>query len=148
MANQLPQAVQAAQTGFAAMDAEYALALERQRRIVKVLRATGSGDMDQSFALGRPFRLVFVRGHFAGGTGGNPLTLSQGSGVASAYEATLFTLAQAGTGRDINFRVTAEETTEPSAWVFMAGDAVKLTWTNPDSPAMTWGIEVGLALAS
>jgi len=148
MAGQFPQAVQAAQTGFAAMDAEYTLALERQLRVVEVLRATGSGDINQTFALGRSFRLVFVRAHFSGGTGANALTLTQASGVAAAHDATLFTLTQAGTGRDVNFRVTAEETTEPSAWVFMAGDAVRLTWTNPNSGTMTWGLEVGLAPAS
>jgi len=148
MAGQFPQAIQAAQTGFAAMDAEYALALERQLRVVEVLRATGSSNINHSFALSPSFRLIFVRGHFDGGSGVNPLSLSQVSSVASAHDVTLFTLTQAGVGSDIHFRVTAEEASEPSAWIFMAGDAVKLSWTNPDSGVMTWGLEVGLALAS
>jgi hypothetical protein len=45
-------------------------------------------------------------------------------------------------------RLGGEEAFDPSAWTFQAGDKVWIKWTNPDSGNMTWGLEVGLALAS
>ena len=54
---------------FRSNDAE--LAFMRERQFVEVVRkaATGSADMDATFALDRNFRLVYVRCHFAVGSG-------------------------------------------------------------------------------
>jgi len=57
-------------------------------------------------------------------------------------------MTQAGTGQDVNFRISADEISEPSPWTFQPGDAVRIQWTNPDNGNMSWGLEVGLALAS
>jgi len=59
-----------------------------------------------------------------------------------------FTITQAGVNNDVNLRLGGEEAFDPSAWTFQVGDKVWIKWTNPDSGNMTWGLEVGLALAS
>jgi len=60
----------------------------------------------------------------------------------------LYTITKAGTNRDVNFRIPADESREPSPWTFQAGDFVRIQWTNPDSGNMTWGLEVGFSVAS
>lgn len=148
MASQNFQVLQAAQFGFADQDAEIAAARIRQLLIVEADTTTGSGDINSAFLRDRRFRLVFVRCHFVGGTGTSPLTISVDSGAGSAYDVRLFTIAQAGTNQDVNFRITSDELTEPSPWTFQEGSSVRIAWTNPDSPNMTWGLEIGLALAT
>jgi hypothetical protein len=140
--------LEAARIGFAAQDAEIAAARARQLLVVVTQRSSGSGDVDETFSLDRRFRLVFIRCHFAGGTGGSALEVSVDSEAGSAYDTRLFTITQAGVGQDVNLRISADEAAEPSPWTFQAGDAVRIGWTNPDNGNMTWGLEVGLALAS
>ncbi len=148
MASQTYQVIQAAQSGFATQDAEVAAARARQLLMVETEATTGSGDINAAFSLDRRFRLVFVRCHFTGGSGTSPLTISLDSGAGSAYDTRLFTITQAGTNQDVNFRITSEELTEPSPWMFQAGSGVRIAWTNPDSGNMAWGLEVGLVMAS
>lgn len=122
----------------------------RARQLLAVLAktATGSADIDQTFALDRKYRLIFIRCHFSGTSGTASFTLSVDSGSGSAYDARLFTITQAGVGKDVHLRVGGGDTGDPSAWTFQVGDSVRIQWTNPDSGNITWGLEVGLALAS
>lgn len=128
-------------------DQELARAAELEAERVITQFATGNGHIDQTFALARTFRLVFVRCHFAGAAGTNDLSIAIDSAAGSAYDAVLATLSAVGTGADANLRVSAEETRAPSAWTFQPGDAVWIRWTNPAAGSLTWGLEVGLALA-
>jgi len=137
-----------AQQGFADQAAELALARDQQTNVVESQTATGTGDIDELFFLERRFRIVFVRCHFTGGSGTAPLAIAIDSTAGATYDATLFTITQAGTGSDVHFRVTSEELAEPSAWTLQPGDKIKIAWTNPDAGNMTWGLEVGLALAT
>lgn len=148
MAGGTNQIVEVARLGFATQDAEVMAARAQQLLVVVPQRASGSADIDETFSLDCRFRLVFVRCHFAGGTGTSAVTISVDSGEGSAYDSRLFTITQAGTNQDVNFRIGADEVTEPSPWTFQAGDSVRIQWTNPDSGNMSWGLEVGLALAS
>ncbi len=148
MAGSNTDILSAAQVGFAEQDSELAAARSRQMLGVESQRASGSGDINHVFSLDLRFRLVFVRCHYVGGAGASPLTISVDSGGGSAFDTRLFTLAQAGTGRDVNFRITGEEAVEPSAWTFQSGDKVRMAWVNPDGGSMSWGLEIGLALAS
>lgn len=148
MADDATHVLSSAQLGFAVQDAATAAARERQLRVTQVRRATGTGNVNLTFSLDQRFRLVYVRGHFSGGSGAAPLVIALDSGAGSAYDAALFTLVAAGTGSDVNFRLSADELCEPSAWVFQQGDAIRVTWTNPASGTMIWGLEVGLALAT
>lgn len=140
--------LEAARLGFTAQDTEVAAARARQFLIVDTQRSSGSADIDETFSLDCRFRLVFVRCHFAGGTGTSALTIAVDCGAGSAYDSRLFTITQAGTNQDVNFRIGADEVAEPSPWMFQAGDAVRIQWTNPDSGNMSWGLEVGLVPAS
>ena len=148
MAGGTNQIVEVARLGFATQDAEVMAARAQQLLVVVPQRASGSADIDETFSLDCRFRLVFVRCHFAGGTGTSALTISVDSWEGSAYDSRLFRITQAGTNQDVNFRIGADEVTEPSPWTFQAGDTVRIQWTNPDSGNMSWGLEVGLALAS
>lgn len=137
------------------VDAELAvqqieLAETRNRQLLTVFSktATGTGDIDNVFWLDRKFRLVFVRCHFVGGTGTAPLSLFVDSASGSAYDAQLFTISAAGVSQDVHLRIGGGDTDDPSAWTFQAGDDVRVKWTNPNSGTMTWGLEVGLSLAS
>ena len=148
MPEELPRILEIAQEGMIIQESE--LAATRQRQFVAVLRktASGSGDMDQTVGLDRKFRLVYLRCHFDGTSHTEKLTISLDSASGSAHDARLFTITQAGTNRDVHLRIGGGDLAEPSAWTFQAGDGIRIQWTNPDSGNITWGLDVGLALAS
>ncbi len=137
-----------ATTALDQQSVELAQLKARQLRSVATRAATGTGNIDHTFALDQRFRLTFVRCHFTGGTGTSAFSISIDSARGSAYDSKLFTIMQAGTGKDVNLRVGGSDAEDPCAWTFQAGDKVWIRWTNPDSGNMTWGLEVGLALAS
>ncbi len=140
--------MEAAQSAIATQDAELAAVRARQPLLVICRTASGGGDLDESFALDRPFRLVFLRCHFAGAAGRNPLTLALDSAAGAAFDVRLFTVTRAGVGADVNLRISAAESAEPSPWTFQTGDALRVQWTNPSPGSLTWGLEVGMAVAS
>ena len=148
MATQPPDILDAAHRGFELQATEINAARQLERLVPVVQRATGSGNINEVFSLDGRFRLVFVRCHFVGGSGAAALSISLDSTEGSAYDTHLFTMTQAGVDHDVHFRITAAELTEPSPWIFQPGDAIHVQWTNPDSGQMTWGLEVGLVLAS
>ena len=148
MARDISRILETAQAGLTQQSLE--LSETRARQLVAVITkaATGSGNIDTTFSLDRRFRLVFVRCHFAGGTGTAAFGLSVDSTRGSAYDTKLFTITQAGVNKDVNLRIGADDAVDPSAWTFQPGDKAWIKWTNPDSGNMTWGLEVGLGLAS
>lgn len=148
MADSVERVLQAAEAGFAEQNAELAAEQSQQMLEVQTQTGTGTGDMDETYSIDRRFRLVFVRCHFSGGVGTAALAIANASGAGAAFDTRLFTIVQAGTGSDVHLRINANELSEPSAWAFQPGDAIRVTWTNPDAGNMTWGLEVGLALAS
>ena len=122
----------------------------RSRQLLSVVSksTTGTADINATFSLDVRFRLVFLRSHFTGTTGTAPMILSLDSILGVAYDAELFTLTRAGINRDVHFRISSQESLDPSPWTFQVGDALRVQWTNPDSGNITWGLEVGLAVAS
>lgn len=148
MAREISKILETAQAGLTQQTLELSEARARQLLAVTAKAATGSGNIDATFSLDRRFRLVFVRCHFAGGTGTAAFTISVDSTRGSAYDTKLFTITQAGVNKDVNLRIGGDDAVDPSAWTFQPGDKVWIQWTNPDSGNMTWGLEVGLALAS
>ena len=148
MAREMSKILETAQAGLTQQTLELSEARARQLLAVTAKAATGSGNIDATLSLDRRFRLVFVRCHFAGGTGTAAFTISVDSTRGSAYDAKLFTITQAGVNKDVNLRIGGDDAVDPSAWTFQPGDKVWIKWTNPDSGNMTWGLEVGLALAS
>jgi len=148
VAREMSKILETAQAGLTQQTLELSEARARQLLAVTAKAATGSGNIDATLSLDRRFRLVFVRCHFAGGTGTAAFTISVDSTRGSAYDAKLFTITQAGVNKDVNLRIGGNDAVDPSAWTFQPGDKVWIKWTNPDSGNMTWGLEVGLALAS
>ena len=148
MAREISKILETAQAELTQQTLELSEARARQLLAVTAKAATGSGNIDATFSLDRRFRLVFVRCHFAGGTGTAAFTISVDSTRGSAYDTKLFTITQAGVNKDVNLRIGGDDAVDPSAWTFQPGDKVWIQWTNPDSGNMTWGLEVGLALAS
>lgn len=148
MAGSRSEIIRAVDSAVALQEAELVDARTRQMLAVVTKTGTGTGNIDQTFSLDQQFRLVFLRCHFSGNTGRSPMTLSLASASGSAYDTRLFTITRAGTNRDVNFRISAHESQEPSPWSFRASDGVRIQWTNPDSGNITWGLEVGLSLAS
>ena len=144
----LSKILETAEAGLTQQTLELSEARARQLLAVTAKAATGSGNIDATFSLDRRFRLVFVRCHFAGGTGTAAFTISVDSTRGSAYDTKLFTITQAGVNKDVNLRIGGDDAVDPSAWTFQPGDKVWIQWTDPDSGNMTWGLEVGLALAS
>jgi len=144
----ITQILEAAQTGFAMQEGELATLRVNQLLAVITKIFTGTGNIDHTFGLDRKFRLVFVRCHFSGTLGISPLTLSVASASGTTYDTRLSTIIKAGTNRDVNLRICADELEEPSSWTFQPGDSVRVQWTNPDSGSITWGLEVGLAIAT
>ncbi len=136
----------AAREAFALQDAAEARLLEAEQERVFALTATGSGDIAETFSLGRSFRLVYVRCHFAGGSGTAAMQIGVDHRDGAAYDVQLASIASAGAGSDVNYGIDADANALPSPWSFQQGDAVTIAWTNPDTGNMTWGLEVGLAL--
>jgi len=148
MPRDITKILETAQAGLTQQTLELSEVRARQLLAVTTKATTGSGNIDATFSLDLRYRLVFVRCHFAGGTGTAAFTLSVDSTRGSAYDTKLFTITQAGVNKDVNLRLGDEMVVDPSAWVFQAGDRVWIKWTNPNSGNMTWGLEVGLVLAS
>ena len=148
MPSDLPDILETALKGFASQEAELATTRERQLAAIVTKTATGSGNIDETFELDRKFRLVFIRCHFSGTSGTAKFTILVDSADGVAYDAQLFAITQAGTNSDVNLRISGADLSEPSPWTFQAGDSVRIQWANPDSGNITWGLEVGLALAS
>lgn len=140
--------IQTAREVIETQDRELDLVRSRQLITVTSKSTTGSTDINATFTLDVRFRLVFVRCHFTGTSGTAAMTISLDSALGSAYDTLLYTLTRVGINRDAHFRIPASESVDPSPWTFQAGDAVRILWTNPDSGNMTWGLEVGLAIAS
>lgn len=89
------------------------------------------------------FVLVFIRAHFQGtGSGTADLAIRVDSRLGAQHDATLITILARGKTADMNYRV---ERDEYEKWVFQRGDIITPEWTNPDSPNVQWGLEVGLA---
>lgn len=126
------------------------LAEARSRQLVSVVakEADGTGDIDSLFSLGVRYRLVYVRCHFAGTSGSAPLVLWLDAAAGAEYDARLFVVTRAGTGYDVNLRIPADESQDPSPWTFQPGDQVRIQWTNPDPANISWGLQVGMAIAS
>lgn len=148
MAAEIDQILQTAQDALDRQESELQTLRARQILSVVVVAATGSGHMDELFQLDEPFRLIFLRCHYTGTNGTNPLHVSVDSAAGSVYDTRLFTVSQAGVDKDVNLRIAADEMTEPSPWTFQAGDRLRAEWVNPDTGNITWGLEVGLAPAS
>jgi hypothetical protein len=143
-----PLQAQAIDAALLLQEAELAELRSRLAQIVIRKTATGTGDIDHAFALDSRFRLVFVRCHFSGAAGTSAFRLELDSGTGSAYDARMFTITQAGPNKDVYLRIGEGDALEPSAWTFQVDDALRITWTNPDSGNITWGLEVGLAPAA
>ena len=148
MANGRTDILRVSQTVLDEQNREVQAMRDRQLPAVVSQNGTGSGDIDSAFGLDRKFRMVYVRCHFSGGSGTNALVLSLDSALGAAYDARVFTVSQAGVGKDVHLRIAGQDLVDPSAWTFEAGDRIRVQWTNPDSGNMTWGLLVGLALAS
>ena len=148
MPRNLIEIVRTAEAAIAEQNAEIAAARQRQLQSVIAQAASGSGNIDAQHSLPVRFRLVFVRCHFVGSAGAAPLSLSLDSVDGATYDVTLFRMLRAGVNRDVNLRIPAEESADPSPWTFQAGDALRIQWTNPAPGSIAWGLEVGLALAS
>ena len=69
MAGDVTQLLETAQSALAAQEQELQLRRAQQVRSVAAKTAAGSGNVDETFGLDAAFRLVFIRGHFSGGTG-------------------------------------------------------------------------------
>jgi len=148
MASTPAQLVRAFQASFASQDALLARQLERVRNRVISQYATGSGNINKVFSLDVAFRLVFVRCHFAGGTGTADMVVDVDSAQGSAFNVRLHTVTAVGTGADVAFVPGGADVADPSAWSFQSGDQIRIQWTNPDAGNMNWGLEVGLAIAA
>ena len=148
MARETRTILETAQTAFESQTRELESTRERQLRAVVSQTANGTGDINETFGMDRKFRLVFLRCHFTGGTGTASLHIAVDSAAGSDYDTRLFTITQAGIGKDAHLRIDSSTAPDPSPWTFQAGDALRIEWTNPDAGTMGWGLEVGLSLAS
>jgi len=90
---------------------------------------------------GKPFVVRFVRAHFTEGTGTADLVLNIDSARGRFHDTALWTVEDVGTGTDAHFRCPTDQL---SHFVFQEDDVLVLTWANPDSGNINWGVEVGL----
>jgi hypothetical protein len=148
MATNMTRMMNAAQTGFQQLEAEWIAGSLRHLRRVHSRSDGGNGNIGHDFALDRAARLVFVRCHFSGGAGVADFHLRLRSRLSADWDVVLHSIGARGTGADVHFLVPGDENLEPSPWTLQPGDAVRCEWLNPDPGVMKWGLEVGLAMAS
>lgn len=123
-------------------------------REVIIFRDSGTGNMgdvaDETdtkarFKLDGRFVLVFVRATFTGsGSGTVNMALKLDSKAGTMYDHTLWTANFVGSTKAGRLDVP-----EARQQHFLAddGDDMVFEWANPDSPNITWALEVGLAKA-
>jgi len=93
---------------------------------------------------GDDLALLYVRAEFAGGAGTADMTLyldRQATKETLKKTTLMFIWRNVGTTKQIHTRIPQDER---EAWSFMRGDELVFVWTNPDSPNMTWALELGL----
>lgn len=108
------------------------------------LSASAPTEVARFRLIEQPFCLSWLRVHFtvitgSGGTATLAVNLDSGTGVR--HDTELLQITGAGKDNDVNLRIADEELKD---WVFQRGDAIVLTWTNPDDGNVAWGAEVGL----
>lgn len=108
-------------------------------KLRKILPLMGSGDIAVPLRFEKRWIPVAIRVHFNGGTGTASLTANVDDTTYTALEWRLTTIAGAGTGTDVNWRLSEQEV---HAWSFEPSQRLVLNWTNPDPVTMTWGLEV------
>lgn len=148
MASTPAQLVHAFQVSLALQDAFLDRQRDRARDRVITKYAFGSTNINNALNLDVPFRLVFVRCHFMGGTGTADLTLDLNSAQGNPYDAQLTSIAAVGTGTDVFYTPGGAAIADPSSWSFQSGDQLRVKWTNPDSGNMNWGLEIGMAISA
>lgn len=113
-----------------------------------VWRKTGRGPVSEVVrpASGSAFLPLYLRVHFVDGANTATLYLDLDSAAGEEYDVRLFSVADRGTGADVNLVWTAGELGEPPGWAFGVQDGLKLTCAV--DAATTWGIEFGYQLLS
>lgn len=130
-----------------------ALDLARTGQVgITEVRATGNTNIAQSVSIATAqWKPVYLRIHFTGNVGVASVLLDLDHATGAQYDCRLFESRERGRkadgSADLFMRFEAEETSGPSPWSFAPGDFLKISWTNPDSGNITWGMAVGLALA-
>ena len=107
-------------------------------RIHKFGPVMGSGNIAVPLRFESRWIPIAIRVHFNGGTGTATLTADVDDTTYTALEWRLTSIAAAGTGTDVNWRLSEQEV---HAWSFEASQRLVLNWTNPDPINMTWGLE-------
>ena len=148
MASTPAQLVRAFQANLALQDALLDRQLDRARDRVITKYASGSGNINNVFDLDVPFRVVFVRCHFTGGTGTAGMILDINSAQGIPHDTRLTTITAVGAGTDVFYTPGGAAIADPSSWSFQSSDQLRVKWTNPDAGNMNWGLEVGLAPAA
>ncbi len=115
-----------------------------------IMRASGLGDIDRTFARPGRHTLLGVRVHFHDFNNGAdtkaPVTISIDSGQGASFDRVLWTADGVdttghGLNDDVNFRVPDDEVAA-GTWTFGSLDKIKVAWPNPDSGNIGWGLEV------
>lgn len=148
MATKMSQVMSAAREGFQQIDAQLLRQEEAHFRKVYSQFASDNGNIAHEFALDRAYRLIFVRCHFAGGSGTSSFVIGVRSRLGSDFDTVLSTIAGRGVNADLHVQVDRDFNTEPSPWTMQMEDAIRCEWTNPAPGTMKWGLEVGLAMAT
>ena len=115
-----------------------------------VMRASGLGDIDRTFARPGRHTLLGVRVHFfdfnSGSSDKANVTVSIDSAQGASFDRVIWTADAVdttghGLGDDVNVRVPDDEVAA-GTWTFNALDRIRVSWTNPDSGNIGWGLEV------
>jgi hypothetical protein len=120
---------------------------------MEVVRDQGLGDIDFKASLAetqlathprRQFVPCFCRVHFAriqaSGTDTAVFLLRVGN-EEPAFDTQVWRVAAAGVGADVNLRW---HPAWRKGWALSPGQSFHVTWTNPDSDDILWGLEFGL----
>ncbi len=115
-------------------------------------RLSGSDNMAEVVPPAPPggdWALVSVEVHFSrasgSGTSTAALTLSRFREADEKFNTELYSIAAAGDANDVALKIGDDER---RAWSFEQADQVKVSWTNPDSGNLWWGLTVGYMLLS
>lgn len=95
----------------------------------------------------QPWALVFLRCHFSRETGSGSstadMTLQVQRDKDSKFDTLLYTFSAVGDDADVSLRIAAHERDQ---WYFDDGDQLLISWTNPDSGNLWYGLTVGYVI--
>lgn len=111
----------------------------------EIFKRQGTAAMDLRLGMSVAFRPVFLRVHFVrlqgSGTDTGAFELLVDDGADGAHNVRIWYRSDAGVGKDVNLRWLPAGR---SSFAISPPGKFKVTWANPDTGDLRWGVQLAL----